>query len=287
MTDKTPTRGQHDADTTTDRDVVSPTVAAQRLGITPDAVRARLRRGTISGERVDGDWQVFLPRDTTAQEEQHDTRHDADATEPVDRHDGDTAPQPDRTQELITAQREEITFLRDQLDHSRRELSAERERFDVIHREALSRIEALTAGLVDAEPEIADEPSAKGRRVVGDARPPTPAPEPSDEHLARGRAYLEESKRAPESSQTRDVAPGRAEVETLRMRTKGLQTSGGAVSPACGTGFSGGDGMSVSAEEVLVSEELNVFRQSEGAGKEIAQLTLVQFELLSNCMREG
>jgi hypothetical protein len=179
MSDKPPTRRQHDADATTNRDVVSPTVAAERLGITPDAVRARLRRGTIAGERVDGDWHVFLPRDATATEPQRDNRHDGDTTETVSRHDGDTTETVsrhdvdmtvDRTQELITAQREEIVFLHEQLDHSRRERSQERERFDVIHREALGRIEALTAGLVDYD---ADDQPAPESAQTDDVAPQT------------------------------------------------------------------------------------------------------------------
>lgn len=186
MTDTTPTRRQHDANTTTDRDVVSPTVAAQRLGITPDAVRARLRRGTIEGLRVDGDWQVFLPRDTTVSEDQHDS----DTTETVGRHDSDTTSKPDRTEELIVAQREEIAFLRDQLDHSRRELSTERERFDIIHREALGRIEALTAGpssMLDSDQ----------------------APEPNDD-LAE--APADETRKTPESPQTHTTGSGATEA---------------------------------------------------------------------------
>ena len=40
----------------------------------------------------------------------------------------------------------ETAFLRDQLDQRSRELAAERERADILHREALSRIPALPAG---------------------------------------------------------------------------------------------------------------------------------------------
>jgi hypothetical protein len=40
----------------------------------------------------------------------------------------------------------EVAYLRAQLDHGRRELAAERERFDVLHREALARIPAVGPG---------------------------------------------------------------------------------------------------------------------------------------------
>ncbi len=50
------------------------------------------------------------------------------------------------TRELIGQLKEENAYLRDQLDQRSRELAAERERFDVLHREALARIPALGAG---------------------------------------------------------------------------------------------------------------------------------------------
>ncbi len=47
---------------------------------------------------------------------------------------------------LIESQQAEIAYLREQLAERSRELAAERERFDVLHREALARIPALGAG---------------------------------------------------------------------------------------------------------------------------------------------
>ena len=44
-----------------DRTGLSVPDAAQRLGVTPDAVRARLHRGTLAGEKRDGPWVVFPP----------------------------------------------------------------------------------------------------------------------------------------------------------------------------------------------------------------------------------
>lgn len=37
--------------------------AAAALGVSTDAIRKRLARGTIEGEKVDGQWQVFVPVD--------------------------------------------------------------------------------------------------------------------------------------------------------------------------------------------------------------------------------
>lgn len=45
-------------------DTVSTTTAADRLGITPRAVRARLERGTLPGTRLPtGEWRVWLTTD--------------------------------------------------------------------------------------------------------------------------------------------------------------------------------------------------------------------------------
>jgi hypothetical protein len=59
-TDRTPTAGRQDAGSH-DRPSVTVAAAADRLGVTPDAVRGRLHRGTLSGEKVGTEWRVFLP----------------------------------------------------------------------------------------------------------------------------------------------------------------------------------------------------------------------------------
>jgi hypothetical protein len=58
--------------------------AARRLGITPDAVRARLRRGSLEGYRDNtGNWRI-VSNDTTGDTPSEPPRHDTDTT----RHDG-------------------------------------------------------------------------------------------------------------------------------------------------------------------------------------------------------
>jgi chromosome segregation ATPase len=58
--------------------------AARRLGITPDAVRARLRRGSLEGYRGNtGNWRI-VSNDTTGDTTLELPRHDTDTT----RHDG-------------------------------------------------------------------------------------------------------------------------------------------------------------------------------------------------------
>ncbi|MDP9365691.1 MAG: helix-turn-helix domain-containing protein, partial [Chloroflexota bacterium] len=60
MSDRPPTADQQDAGSR-DSHSLSVAEAAQRLGITPDAVRGRLHRGTLYGEKVGTEWRVFLP----------------------------------------------------------------------------------------------------------------------------------------------------------------------------------------------------------------------------------
>ncbi len=161
MTDRQDTRQA------TDRSATVPVAdAARRLGISPDAVRGRLQRGTLAGEKIAGVWRVAaiaLPADTAST-----------GPLPVDRQDTTGQRQDtDRPSEraLIDHLRSENTYLRVELSARSRELAAERERADVLTREALGRIEALTAGDV--------------REVAEDAPQRTHAP-PGDEHAADG-----------------------------------------------------------------------------------------------------
>lgn len=69
--------------------------AAAALGITSDAVRARIRRGKMHGEKRGGAWFVFVP-DTE--------RPDSDTTEPdelIDRRDTEPG-EPDTTENVTT-----------------------------------------------------------------------------------------------------------------------------------------------------------------------------------------
>jgi len=151
MTDRIPIGNQQD----TDRIGLSVPQAARRLDITPDAVRARLHRGTLAGEKRGGEWRVWLP-DGSPDPALPGDRQDADRTDPVGKQDP-TGHRQDTEQVPVTgllASKDaqiaqlagETAFLRDQLDQRSRELAAERERADILHREALSRIPALGAG---------------------------------------------------------------------------------------------------------------------------------------------
>ncbi len=110
--------------------------AAPLLGISENAVRARLRRGTLVGVKHGTSWHVLL-RDSDI------PVIDADAPRDVPR----DAPSHTTARNAAHDHRdEEIRYLREQLDRALRQLESERERADVLMREALGRIEALTAG---------------------------------------------------------------------------------------------------------------------------------------------
>ncbi len=125
---------------------VSVAEAAERLGISTEAVRMRLKRRTLPGDRDEaGHWRVWLPAD------ERPTNGDPTPSQQPTQRDLTTDPTPANA--LLGHLRDEVNFLRGQLadtqaalDQRSRELAAERERFDVLHREALARIPALGAG---------------------------------------------------------------------------------------------------------------------------------------------
>ena len=105
----------------TRRDSVSVHDAARVLGITEDAVRARLRRGSLSGEKIATTWYVFLPDLAAGVAEDGTTRHDVarQSVHHVTRHDTmptvvDLAPLADvirYQEEIIERQSRELSQL--------------------------------------------------------------------------------------------------------------------------------------------------------------------------------
>jgi hypothetical protein len=128
---------QHDTDRTTDRRVTV-LEAAELLGLTPDAVRARLRRRTLRKERgEDGTLLVVLDADSTA------TVGDGRSTEHP------TVALLDAKDQTISHLTEQVSFLRQQL-HEEREQSR---RKDHLLAAALERIPAI-----EAPPESSEAP---------------------------------------------------------------------------------------------------------------------------------
>jgi transposase len=136
---------------------------AAMLGVSTDAVRARVNRGTLEGEKIAGVWRVRPPEGLSLQEIHEASRPDATGYQPLA-----TVARPDA---LFEQMRDERNYLRAKLDQALEEASelrqiaaAERERADVLQREALGRIEALTATIGDQPGPTVRQPDATGTR---------------------------------------------------------------------------------------------------------------------------
>ncbi len=140
--------------------------AAARLGITVDAVRKRIQRGTLTGQKTDTGWTVVWT--------EPDSRPDTVQT---------AVPEPSA---LVDDLRDQVAYLREQLALEReareaadRRHAAEIERRDVLMREALDRVPALGAGH-DSDVVARDAPSAAPAAPGGadTVRPGSDAPLP-------------------------------------------------------------------------------------------------------------
>ncbi len=165
MSDATPTDlGQTPDTTPTDRRLTAMTVAeaAQALGLTSDAIRAKIRRGTMSGFKADDDtWRVLVDQPGDATPTDQGQTPDTTSADP-----GQTTTDPptDAHLQLIEHMEQEIGYLRTELAQRSHELATERERSDILQREALGRIEALTVGTTPpgTSPEAPGSPRSDG-----------------------------------------------------------------------------------------------------------------------------
>jgi hypothetical protein len=159
MNDRTPTGEQQDTTVENDRpDVtrqdatVGVVEAAHLLGTTTDAVRARLRRGTLQGHKVNGEWQVIIPAPTVGQQDA--TERQQDATGNTDRIATtiDLAPLVDH-----------IAGLERQVQ----QLTEAATGWQIRARQAEDRLEALTTGEMPREP----VPEPPGSPTTNDTGP--------------------------------------------------------------------------------------------------------------------
>ena len=157
MNDATGNTTRDTTDRATRHDIVSVTEAAVALGITPDSVRARLRRGSLAGEKQGTTWIVHLdPSSSRDEDRRRATRHDTprDAT----RH--DTTTRDTDRDELLEELRRDKTFLQEQLDRALRQLEAERQRADVL--------QALGTGTTpETSSEAVESPERDGSTTTG------------------------------------------------------------------------------------------------------------------------
>ena len=123
---------------------------AAALGLSAGAVRKRLERGQLAGHKVDGQWRVRIGATDAARHDAtgHDntTRHDRTVVSHVASPATTPAGEAEALRGHVADLRGEVDYLRDQLAQRSRELAAERERSDILHREALSRIGAIGPG---------------------------------------------------------------------------------------------------------------------------------------------
>jgi hypothetical protein len=124
-------------------------IAAERLGLSSEAIRMRLKRGTLTGEKVNGRWVVNVPRlnaDPTATKPPADTE-DGPADEQTQR---PTQRDQSGERELIEALRSENAFLRSEL---------------ATRTEEIQRRDHLIAGFIQRLPELPAGQSDPGPRA--------------------------------------------------------------------------------------------------------------------------
>lgn len=135
--------------------------AAEHLGLSDNTIRRRLKDGQLRGEQEENAqgfrWHVLIDHegDPPTQEPTQTANHeDATVNQAVNQ------PPTRGDQAMIEHLEGEIEYLRDQLATTIRQAAAERERADVLQREALQRIVALSAGTHEAvERPVSETPS--------------------------------------------------------------------------------------------------------------------------------
>ncbi len=148
MRDDAPRMGEreHDRDKpTTGRRRVSVPEAADLLGLTVEAIRGRIKRGTIDHER-DGE-RVFVLVDTDKPPTSHSQSYDKPSDQPTDQRPDEDAP----TRELVEQMRDQIDDLRYRLDQA----EEARRRADTI----IMQLTQTNASLAARVPELEAAPA--------------------------------------------------------------------------------------------------------------------------------
>ncbi len=149
MSDRRATVDQPSTDRPPIVDRLTVAEAAARLGISSDAVRSRLNRGTLEGRKEADGWVVYLPVEPTVDQPSPTVERPSTDREPTVVPDALLASK----DETITGLRDEVAFLRRELETRTDEL----QRRDVLLREALERIPQLPSTVAAAH-HVAREP---------------------------------------------------------------------------------------------------------------------------------
>ena len=157
MNDATGNTTRDTTDRATRHDGVTVNEAAVALGISPDSVRARLRRGSLAGEKQGTTWMVHLdPSSARDEDGRRATRHDTprDAT----RHDTTARDRPTIDLAPLVSH---IATLEDQVQR----LAESNTLWQVRARQAEEQLKQLTAGNVAPEtaPELPGSSPANDR----------------------------------------------------------------------------------------------------------------------------
>ncbi len=163
-------------DPSTDPTLFSVPAAAERMGVSTDAVRMRVKRGTLPAERLAGRLFVRLP---SAASIASDLSIEPTATEWLP--DGDAPAVIASKDETINRLDADVSYLRGELSGALLALAAERERSDTLQRIALDRLESLTAGVPvhDRDDETTPESAVTHTMAPGATIAPSLNNEPS------------------------------------------------------------------------------------------------------------
>ena len=166
------------------QDTLSVSEAAKALGISPDAVRKRINRGTLQAVKIDDVWRITLPR-------HDDATMDATASSPASSGSGEANPLVESLQATIADLRTRLDSADARADTLIEDLRHERQRADTMQvyrlqaetrvHELESRVrelEALSPGQVH-ENEAVESPVSDTTAPTGISThvEPDPAPE--------------------------------------------------------------------------------------------------------------
>jgi excisionase family DNA binding protein len=137
--------------------------AAERLGVSTDVVRKRVKRGTMPAYKGDdGRWYAVL--DELDQRVGPNGNHHSDSgrTEPGSLSSPSASTNFEREvallREFLTSKDQEIDFLRAEMSHQREQWAEESRRKDVIIHELSSQLKALPEKIVEQQQAAAAEP---------------------------------------------------------------------------------------------------------------------------------
>ena len=139
----------------TDQDAVGISEAAERLGISVEAIRQRIRRKKLEAYKVqDGTWRIVLASPTAHPNGVQDSVQ-VTVQAPVGPSDGQ--------KELVAQLKGEVVFMRDEMVKQREQWAEESRRKDVIIAELTQQLKALPAK-VKEEVEATPPPPAAPQR---------------------------------------------------------------------------------------------------------------------------